>query len=130
MLRPFSNEPFTDLTHPDNIRAFRDALHKVKAEAGKTYPNIIGGKKLDTRDTFATINPARPGEVLANFPNATVEDTNRAVETAAAAFETWKHTPPEERARYLLKASAEMRRRKAEFNATMVLEAGKSWYEA
>ncbi|KXK19436.1 MAG: delta-1-pyrroline-5-carboxylate dehydrogenase, partial [Chloroflexi bacterium OLB15] len=38
--------------------------------------------------------------------------------------------PVEERARYLLKAAAEMRRRKHEFSAVMVLEAGKPWNEA
>src|SRR6185295_5362742 len=42
----------------------------------------------------------------------------------------WKNVPAEQRAAYLFKASAEMRRRKYEFNAWLVFEVGKSWAEA
>ncbi|MCU0514238.1 MAG: L-glutamate gamma-semialdehyde dehydrogenase [Anaerolineae bacterium] len=108
----------------------QQALAAVQSEMGRTYPGVIGGERFTLTDTFASRNPARPGEVLAHFPNATVAHTDRAIEAAAAAFATWQHTPAQERSRYLLKAAADMRRRRFEFNATMVLEAGKSWWEA
>ena len=38
--------------------------------------------------------------------------------------------PVPERVRYLLRAAAELRRRKHEFSAAMVYEVGKSWAEA
>lgn len=130
MLPPFQNEPLTDLSRPENHRAFAAALDRVKQEIGGTYPLVIGGDAVRLDDTFPSINPARPWEVVGHFANGTAEHANKAIERAAAAFKTWQYTPVEERARYLLKASAEMRRRKHEFSAVMVLEVGKSWAEA
>ena len=54
----------------------------------------------------------------------------RAIESAHAAFASWSRTPAEQRAAYLLKAAAILRRRKAEFNAWLTFEAGKTWPEA
>ncbi|MGH9843171.1 MAG: L-glutamate gamma-semialdehyde dehydrogenase, partial [Blastocatellia bacterium] len=62
--------------------------------------------------------------------HAKKELADKAIEAAWKAFETWKYVPAQQRANYLLKASAEMRRRKNEFNAWMVYEVGKSWAEA
>ena len=45
------------------------------------------------------INPADTNEVIAEFPMATVEDTQRAIEAAQAAFPAWKKTPAPERGR-------------------------------
>lgn len=130
MLPEFRTESFTDYTRPENESGMKAALNKVKADIDKTYPMMIGGEAVAHRDTFATINPSRPAEALAHFPNGTAEHADRAIEAATAAFESWRFVPVEERARYLLRAAATMRRRKHEFNAYMILEAGKSWYEA
>src|SRR5690606_10195176 len=54
----------------------------------------------------------------------------QAVAAATEAFRQWQHIDVSERARYLLRAAAEMRRRKHEFSAMMVLEVGKTWVEA
>jgi 1-pyrroline-5-carboxylate dehydrogenase len=105
-------------------------MDKVKSEIGRTYPLVIDGREVFTEQTFPSLNPARPAEVLGHFAMASVEQTEQALQAATRAFQTWKHTPPMERARYLLRAAAEMRRRKHEFSAVMVLEVGKSWAEA
>ncbi|MGG1598125.1 L-glutamate gamma-semialdehyde dehydrogenase, partial [Paenibacillus naphthalenovorans] len=55
---------------------------------------------------------------------------DRAIRAAARAFTFWKSVPPAGRARLLYKIAAILRRRKAEFSAWMVVEAGKSWAEA
>jgi 1-pyrroline-5-carboxylate dehydrogenase len=130
MLPAFHNEPFTDFTKPDNVTAFRAALDAAKASIGQIHPNLIGDEYIVLKDTISSLNPSRPAEVLAKFPNATPEHADRAVEAALAAFKTWQYVPAEERARYLLRAAADMRRRKHEFSAIMVLEVGKSWAEA
>lgn len=130
MIPEFRSEPFTDFSKPENVNAFRAALDKAKQELGKTYPLVIGGKTIPTRDTFPSLNPSRPAEAVANFANGTAEHADQAVSAAAKAFESWKYVPVEERARYLLRAAAAMRRRKHEFSAYMVLEVGKSWAEA
>ncbi len=130
MLPEFRNEPLTDFSDESNVAAFRDALERVKSMVGRTYPLIIGDERIELDDTFPSVNPARPDEVLGYFANGTAEHVDKAVKVATEAFETWKYTPAEERARYLLRAAAEMRRRKHEFSAMMVLEVGKSWVEA
>src|SRR5690606_23316006 len=95
-----------------------------------TYPLVIGGQSVSLDQTFASINPARPAEVVANVADGTAEHADQAIAAATEAFKTWQYVAVEERARYLFKAAAEMRRRKHEFSAMMVLEVGKSWAEA
>ncbi len=130
MLPAFQSEPMSDFSKPENQRAFVAALDRIKQAMGRTYPLVIGGDEVRLDDTFPSINPARPWEVVGHFANGTAAHADKAIERAAEAFKTWQYTPVADRARYLLRASAEMRRRKNEFNAVMVLEVGKSWAEA
>src|SRR5258708_34054638 len=82
-----------------------EALDQVKRELGQTYPLIIGGKKITSGSTFASVNPSQPDQVIGYFTHATVEQAGEAVKAAAAAFETWKHVPAEERPGYLFSAA-------------------------
>jgi 1-pyrroline-5-carboxylate dehydrogenase len=117
MLTPFRNEPFTDFSAEANIQAMRSAINRVKAQLGQTYPLIIGGEQIFTDDTSTSINPGRPQEVIGSFAKATVDHADQAIETAARAFESWRFVAPAERAGYLFKAAAVMRRRKFELAA-------------
>ncbi len=130
MLREYTYERLTDFSDPSNVAAFQTALQKVKAEIGETYPLIIGNEQIELSNTFPSVNPARPTEVVGYFANGTAAHADQAVEAATTAFETWKFVPAQERSRYLVSVAAEMRRHKHEFSATMVLEVGKSWVEA
>ncbi len=130
MLPAYRPEPFTDFSQPHNQAAFTAALERVKARMGKTHPLVIDNQRIMLDETFSSINPSRPAEVLANFASASSDHVDQAISAAKHAFETWQYTPVEERARYLLRAAAELRRRKHEFSAMMVLEVGKSWVEA
>jgi len=132
MIGPFANEPLTDFSKSENKTAFLAALEKVQAEAlkGKTYPLYIGRKKIKTRETFVTTNPARPAQVLGVFSKAGVKEARLAIEAADEAFAEWAAQPAVMRANILLRAAALMRKRKHEFSAVMVLEVGKNWVEA
>lgn len=130
MLRPYFPEAFTDFNKPENVAAFESALELVRSQLGQKYPLVIGGKEIWEGETFNSINPSRPDEVVGTFIQATREQAAQAIEVANQAFQEWQHTPAEERARYLLNAAAEMRRRKHEFSAWLVFEVGKSWAEA
>ena len=130
MLREYAPEPLTDFTKPENREAFQAALDLVKDELGRTYPLVIDGEHIELSETFPSVNPARPKEVVGNFANGSAVHVDQAMQAATTAFETWRYTSAEERSRYLLRAAAEMRRRKHEFSATMVMEVGKSWVEA
>jgi len=127
---PFVNEPFTPFAVQANQEAFEDALRQVEAELGQEYPIIIGGKKITSSRTLTSVNPAAKNQVVGTIHQADQELAEKAIQTAAQTFHTWKHTDPNERARYLYKAAAIMRRRKHEFSAWMVYEAGKTWPEA
>ncbi len=126
----FRNEPFTDFSEAENLQAFRVALDKVRAQFNAVYPLYIGEEKIFTEQTFNSINPARPDDVIGRVSRVTPALAGRAVETAHHAFETWRRVPYDERARYLFEAARLMRARRHEFSALMVLEAGKSWVEA
>src|SRR6266571_3889868 len=127
---PFKNAPYTDFSKPENRRAQEEALEQVKSEFGRTYPLVIGGKKITNEATFASVNPAQPDQVIGYFSRATVEQVNEAVEAAATAFEGWKRVPAEERAAYLFAAADLMKQRRLLINAWMIYEVGKSWPEA
>src|SRR5947207_4388547 len=127
---PFKNAPFTDFTRPENRQAQMEALEKVKHELGQTYSLIIGGEKITNEATFTSRNPSQPDQVIGYFSSATVEQVDAAVQSAAAAFETWKHVTAEERAGYLFAAADLLKKRSFEFNAWMIYEVGKSWPEA
>jgi 1-pyrroline-5-carboxylate dehydrogenase len=127
---PFKNQPFTDFSRPENHQAQTEVLEKVKRELGQTYPLVIGGEKITSKATFASRNPSQPDQVIGYFSSATVEQVDTAVKSAAAAFETWKHVPIEERAGYLFAAADLLKARRFDFNAWMIYEVGKSWPEA
>ena len=73
-------------------------------ERVKTYQQFIGGDFVDASsgETLDIENPAN-GQVIANVPASADEDVDRAVNAAARAFETWKHTTPQDRSLALLK---------------------------
>src|SRR5438128_5357497 len=127
---PFENASLIDFSKPENRQAQMEALEQVKSELGRTFPLIIGGKKITNQDTFASVNPSQPDQVIGYFSRATVEQVDEAVKSAAAAFETWKRVPAEERASYLFAAADLLKARRFEFNAWMIYEVGKSWPEA
>ena len=126
----FCNEPLTDFRQPENAAAFRAALEKVRARFGERHPIVIGGEEIWLDETFDSVNPAHPDQVVGTFSSANRELAERAVEVAWEAFQEWKRTPAEERAAYLFKAADIIRERKHEFSAWMVYEVGKNWVEA
>ncbi|MBB6285136.1 L-glutamate gamma-semialdehyde dehydrogenase [Geobacillus subterraneus] len=130
MVQPYKHEPFTDFTVDANRQAFLAALEKVEAELGRDYPLIIGGERIMTEDKIASINPANKAEVVGRVAKANQELAERAMKAADEAFRTWSRTSPEARADILFRAAAIVRRRKHEFSAWLVKEAGKPWREA
>jgi 1-pyrroline-5-carboxylate dehydrogenase len=128
--KPFTNEPLTDFSQPEQKRAQIAALEQVKSELGRSYPLIIGGKKITSGQTFASVNPVRPDQIIGHFVQATCEQANEAVQVATTTFETWKRVPAEQRASYLFAAADLLRQRRFYLNAWMIYEVGKSWPEA
>ena len=126
----FKNEPYADFSLPDNRQAMEAALAKVRSEFGREYQLRIDGQWIATGDQLKSVNPSNPQEVVGVHHRATKELANQAVENAFAFFPEWARTPAEERIRMLFDAARILRRRKFEFDAWLVLEAGKTWPEA
>lgn len=126
----YRNEPFVDFSDPANAAAMEQALADVRAQCGRSYPLIIGGERISTEKTIASLNPADPQQVVGYVASASVEQASQAIEVANRTFATWRKVPAQERAGYLFKAAEEMRRRKAELSAWIIYEVSKSWAEA
>jgi 1-pyrroline-5-carboxylate dehydrogenase len=126
----YKHEPFTDFLKEENINAFNQALDLVNSQLGKEYPLIIGGEKILTDSKITSFNPANKKEVVGVVSKASKDLAEKAMQSALEAFESWKNFHPAGRADILFRAAAIMRRRKHEFSAYLVKEAGKPWREA
>jgi 1-pyrroline dehydrogenase len=69
-----------------------------------SFKNFVGGKWVDAAEggTAQVLNPAT-GETIAEVPEGTQADVDRAVDAAKAALPEWLETTPQERAELLLK---------------------------
>ena len=130
MLPPFQNEPFTDFSREEDRRAMEQGLSRARSRFGEHGRLLVDGEWIARKETFASLDPSTKDRVVGRFSKATPEDVEAALAAATRAFETWRFVPADERAGYLLKAAAAMRRRKHELAATMVHEVGKTWAEA
>ena len=130
MSTEFRNEPLTDFTKEENAAAMRAAIEKVESQLGQEYPLVIGGQRIKTGSTLDSINPANRTQVVGKFHKATKDLANRAVETAAETFKTWRTVPADERAELLFRVAELMRARKHELSAWMIHEVAKTWPEA
>ena len=64
------------------------------------------------------------GELYATIPAGTVEEANRAVEAAAAAFDAWSNTSPKERGEYLMRISEKLAERSDDIALAIANEVG------
>jgi succinate-semialdehyde dehydrogenase/glutarate-semialdehyde dehydrogenase len=74
--------------------------------------------------TYQSVNPFN-GQTLHTFPNMTDAALETAIATAAAAYETWRHTSFAERAKIVARAGALMLANVDDFARPMTLEMGK-----
>lgn len=130
MVVPYKHEPFTDFSVEANKKAFEAGLATVESYLGQDYDLIIGGERISTEGKIVSVNPANREQVIGTVSKATQELAEKAMQVADETFKTWRKVKPEVRADILFKSAAIIRRRKHEFSAILVKEAGKSWMEA
>ena len=129
-LAPFINEAYTDFNKPEGARVTAKALATVREQLGREYDLLIGGKYRRSSEKLESLNPSRPSEVIGVHQKASEQDARDAVEAAYSYFPKWAATSAEERAELLVRVAQIIRDRKYEFDAWLVLEAGKTWAEA
>jgi betaine-aldehyde dehydrogenase len=94
--------------------------------ADRMFQNVINGELVDSASgaTYDIIDPTT-GEVYAQAPMSGAEDVDRAYAAAAAAFETWGETTPQERSNALLSIAGAIEDRIEEINAVECRDTGK-----
>jgi RHH-type proline utilization regulon transcriptional repressor/proline dehydrogenase/delta 1-pyrroline-5-carboxylate dehydrogenase len=126
----YQNAPLVNFVYRENQDRLRQALSDVQQTLGKKYSLVIGGEKIWTTKTIASINPSNPDQVVGHQAHAEIPEAERAVTAAKRAFDGWSRTPFEKRARLLERVAAIMDRRRYELSALEVFEVGKAWAEA
>jgi 1-pyrroline-5-carboxylate dehydrogenase len=129
-LPEFKNESYLDFSKPEIRAAAQAALVQVRSEFEREHELWIAGAHRKTGDLLNSVNPSRPAEIVGRHHKASVELATLAVEDAHAYFPEWSRTPVERRVELLVRVAALIRERKLEFDAWLVVEAGKTWPEA
>jgi len=127
---PFTNERVNDFRDPADAAAMRAALESVRSDFGRSYPLVIGGRKIETSKKIQSLNPADPRQVIGTVSSASKEQAVEAIQAAARVFESWKRLTLPERAAYIFRAAELLRERRFRYDALLVYEVGKSWVEA
>ncbi len=126
----FQNEPYTDFSIPANRQTMEAAQAKVRSEFGREYDLQIAGERLKTPDKLKSVNPSNPSEIVGIHQKATPALASNAIQAAHSFFPEWSRTSATSRIAMLRSAAQILRRRKMEFDAWLVYEAGKPWAEA
>ncbi len=108
---------------------YRDAEPTPVSETNRNY---VGGEwtEAGTGETFETVNPADPSEVVAEYQQSDEEDAAEAVEAAAAAEDEWANTPAPQRGAILREAAGILADRKQKLTEELTREEGKTHAEA
>ncbi|MHB2035493.1 MAG: aldehyde dehydrogenase family protein [Nitrososphaerales archaeon] len=107
------------------------AVEIVKADFGKTFPMLIGGKQVfSSEGTFDDVSPSNLDLTLARFQVGTREDAKNAIASARRAFEGWSQTTYHERVEIYKRAAEIASADKFRLAAEMSFENGKNRFEA
>lgn len=93
----------------------------------KELKMFIDGKFVDNASGkwIDVVNPSTE-EIIAKMPDGTVEDVKKAIDSADVAQSAWEKLPAVERASYLIKIAAGIRKREKEITDIIVKEGGKT----
>jgi malonate-semialdehyde dehydrogenase (acetylating)/methylmalonate-semialdehyde dehydrogenase len=102
-----------------------------KSSAVPTVKLLIDGQFVESkaREWRDVVNPATQ-EVLARVPMCGADEVDQAVQSAAAAFKTWRNVPIAARARVMLKLQELIRRDMKKLAAALTREQGKTLPDA
>lgn len=91
----------------------------------------IGGEWIDSESQkYTTIYDPSTGKPIAQVPQCTAAEVEKAVAAAKAAFSAWKNTPVRTRAGIMMKLRGLIERDKEELTRMVATENGKCWSEA
>ncbi|TDV34129.1 methylmalonate-semialdehyde dehydrogenase [acylating] [Paraburkholderia caballeronis] len=108
-----------------------NAVTQASNAHAPTVKLLIGGEFVESKtgEWRDIVNPATQ-EVLARVPFATAEEVNAAIQSAHAAFASWRNTPIGARLRIMLKYQALIREHMPRIAKTLTAEQGKTLPDA
>lgn len=130
IMDPFENVPNSDFSRPELRQKMQAGLANARAEMGREYPLIIGGQRVSTGSWFESRNPSRPSELVGKVAVADADNVDRAVRAAAAAFDTWRHVPPQRRAEHVFQLARLMDQQRYDLAGLVLFESAKPWRDA
>lgn len=130
IVAPFQNEPLVDFSIGENRVRFGEALKRTREKFGRDYRLWVEGRERETGSWLESVNPADPAEVVGRVAVAGQNEADRALAAAVGFFPEWRRTVATERADFLFRAAAIMRRRRLDLAAWELFEVGKGWREA
>lgn len=127
---PFRNQALHRFCQQPERHSFQQAIYYCQSQLGKTYPLIIGGQEYFSDETINSINPAKPDEIIGSVSAANEHFADLAIDCAKQAHHNWSRRSFSDRANWLRIIANKLNKRRDEFSAWQVLEAGKNWREA
>ena len=93
--------------------------------------NYVNGKWIEPENSgYINVENPSTAEIIAQSPLSTTEETNRAIDAAAVAFETWGKTPVARRVQPLYSLATLLRNDEEKVARVLVREMGKSLPDA
>jgi RHH-type proline utilization regulon transcriptional repressor/proline dehydrogenase/delta 1-pyrroline-5-carboxylate dehydrogenase len=126
----FRNMALLRFTEDKQRQQYAAAIGQVRSELGKSYTLNINNQSLQGEELIESRNPARPDEIIGRVSGASPAQADIALEAASAAFPGWSRLPARQRGDYLRRVAGLLKKRRMEFAAWQILEAGKNWREA
>lgn len=124
----FVNEPDTDFALPHHALWAQSILEQWRDRHGERaleVPLQIAGRELRARPRRDSLDPSRPGVVVARFCVAGESDVDDAVTCARADPDGWRARSVSERADLLRAAAQQIREHRADLMGIALAEAGK-----
>ncbi|MFO0922159.1 MAG: bifunctional proline dehydrogenase/L-glutamate gamma-semialdehyde dehydrogenase [Pirellulales bacterium] len=130
----FQNEPDTDFALPQNsvwANGIVDSW-KGRCDANATViPVVVGGADCEGKgDEYHSMDPSRPGVVVAKYRQASVEQIQESVRCAKADAKGWRHMSPTDRFAVLRSVAHLLRCRRADLMGAALADGGKTLMES
>jgi RHH-type proline utilization regulon transcriptional repressor/proline dehydrogenase/delta 1-pyrroline-5-carboxylate dehydrogenase len=130
----FVNEPDTDFSLAQNVEWAKGTVAEWlprHSDAATRVPIQVAGKEvLKNRETRESVDPSRPGTVVARYCLATEADIEAAVRTAKADPAGWRSMSASERSAVLGKVAHQLRMARGELMGAAMAEGGKVFLQS
>jgi RHH-type transcriptional regulator, proline utilization regulon repressor / proline dehydrogenase / delta 1-pyrroline-5-carboxylate dehydrogenase len=128
---PFSNEPDTDWSLPQNQKWAQAIINEWSSKQHNTVPLVIGGRLIFAASNFGTgSDPSFPEKPLYRYALADEKDCDLAIETAIKGHQKWSHRPLQERCQIIESIAQQLRSYRADLIGAMIADTGKTMQEA